>query len=138
MTVPMFARAMAAGSGGSGMVGPPAMVSIPEAVATLICMFSCRISEKPPALKWLSIVERRIGLSVPVRGSIALQDSVMVTVFVLIVNRSIPWTVALNEAVVSLLSTWNVAVVELPKRLKVGTWVIGSVIRTSSSTRVPC
>ena len=134
----MFARAMAAGSGGSGMVGPPAMVSIPEAVATLICMFSCRISEKPPALKWLSIVERRIGLSVPVRGSIALQDSVIVTVFVLIVNRSIPWTVALNEAVVSLLSTWNVAVVELPKRLIVGRWVLGSVIRTSTSTRVPC
>src|SRR5690349_7100634 len=70
--VPISALAIAEGAGGSGTVGPPTTVSVPEAIATLIWLETWRKNEKP--LNWtrLSIVARTIGLSMPVSGSIAV------------------------------------------------------------------
>ena len=45
---------------------------------------------------------------------------------------------ALIEAVVSLGSTWKLAVVELPAKLRTGIWVTWSVMRTSNVTKIPC
>ena len=77
-------------------------------------------------------------MSIPVRGSVAVHDTVIVTVFGLNETRSIPCTVALIEAVVSLGSTWKLAVVELPAKLRTGIWVTWSVMRTSNVTKIPC
>jgi len=135
--VPISALAMADGAGGSGTVGPPTTVSVPEAVASLIWLETWRKSEKP--LNWtrLSIVVRIIGLSVLVSGSVAVHETVIVTVFWLNETRSIPCTVALRDAVVSRGSTWKLALVELPAKMRVGIWVVGSVMRTSNVTKTP-
>ncbi len=84
------------------------------------------------------MVVRTIGLSIPVSGSVAVHETVIVTVFGLNETRSIPCTVALREAVVSLGSTWKLAVVELPTKLRMGIWVTGSLMRTSNVTKTPC
>ena len=136
--VPTSALAMADGAGGSGTVGPPTTVSVPEAIASLIWLETWRKSEKP--LNWtrLSMVVRTIGLSIPVSGSVAVHETAIVTVFGLNETRSIPCTVALRDAVVSLGSTWKLAVVELPTKLRMGIWVTGSLMRTSNVTKTPC
>ena len=136
--VPISALAIAEGAGGSGTVGPPTTVSVPEAIASLIWLETWRENEKP--LNWtrLSMVVRTIGLSIPVSGSVAVHETVIVTVFGLNETRSIPCTVALREAVVSLGSTWKLAVVELPTKLRMGIWVTGSLMRTSNVTKTPC
>jgi len=136
--VPISALAIAEGAGGSETVGPPTTVSIPEAIASLIWLETWRKNEKP--LNWtrLSMVVRTIGLSIPVSGSVAVHETAIVTVFGLNETRSIPCTVALREAVVSLGSTWKLAVVELPTKLRMGIWVAGSLMRTSNVTKTPC
>src|SRR6266851_4782483 len=128
---------MAAGAGGSGIVAPPITVNVPEAVASLIWLEMWRRSEKPS--KWIrfSIVVRVIGLSIPVIGSVAVQETLMVIVFGLNETRSIPCTVASRDAVVSLESTWKSATVELPMKIRVGIWVSGSVMSTINVTRIP-
>ena len=112
-------------------------VIVPEAVASLIWLDMWRRSEKPSNWTRFSIVVRVIGLSTPVIGSVAVQETLMVIVFGLNETRSIPCTVASRDAVVSLESTWKSATVELPMKLKVGSWVWGSVMRTSNVTRTP-
>jgi len=136
--VPTSALAIAEGAGGSETVGPPTTDSVPEAIASLIWLETWRKSEKP--LNWtrLSMVVRTIGLSIPVSGSVAVHETVIVTVFGLNETRSIPCTVALREAVVSLGSTWKLAAVELPTKLRMGIWVTGSLMRTSNVTKTPC
>ncbi len=79
-----------------------------------------------------------MGLSVPVKGSAAVHVTVTVRVFGLRDTRSRPSTVALSDAPVSLLSTWKLAVVELPMKLSVGSWVSGSVIITTTVSNTPC
>ena len=81
---------MAAGAGGSGIVAPPIRVIVPEAVASLIWLDMCMRNEKP--LNWtrFSIVVRVIGLSIPVSGSVAVQETLMVIVFGVNETRSIP------------------------------------------------
>ena len=111
---------MAAGAGGSGIVAPPITVIVPEAVASLIWLDMWRRSEKPSNCIRFSIVVRVIGLSIPVSGSVAIQETLIVTVLGLNETRSIPCTVASRDAVVSLESTWKVATVELPMKLRVG------------------
>src|SRR5438445_9089048 len=122
---------MAAGAGGSGIVAPPIRVIVPEAVASLIWLVMCMRNEKPSNWTRFSIMVRVMGLSVPVSGSVAVHETVIVTVFGLNETRSIPCTVASIDAVVSLESTWKFAVVELPTNIRVGLWVMGSVIKTS-------
>jgi len=136
--VPISALAIAEGAGGSETDGPPTTVSVPKAIASLIWLETWRKNEKP--LNWtrLSIVVRTIGLSIPVSGSVAVHETVIVTVFGLNETRSIPCTVALREAMVSLGSTWKLAVVELPTKLRMGIWVAGSLMRTSNVTKTPC
>ena len=128
---------MAAGVGVSGIVAPPIRVIVPEAVASLIWLDMWRRNEKPSNRTRFSMVVRVIGLSVPVSGSVAVQVTLMMTVFGVKETRSIPCTVASKDAVVSLELTWKSAVVELPMKLRVGIWVSGSVIRTSNVTRIP-
>ncbi len=118
--VPTFTRAMAAGVGGSGIVGPPITVIMPEAVASLIWLDMCMRNEKPSNWTRFSKVVRVIGLSIPVSGSVAVQETLMVTVFGVKETRSIPCTVASRDAVVNLESTWKSAAVELPMKLRVG------------------
>ena len=137
VTVPTSARAMAAGVGVSGIVAPPIRVIVPEAVASLIWLDMWRRNEKPSNWTRFSMVVRVIGLSVPVSGSVAVQVTLMMTVFGVKETRSIPCTVASKDAVVSLELTWKSAVVELPMKLRVGIWVSGSVMRTSNVTRIP-
>lgn len=81
---------------------------------------------------------RVIGLSIPVSGSIAVQETVIVTVFGLNETRSNPCTVVLRDADVSLASTWKFAIVEFPTKFRIGMPVTGSVMRTSSMTKIPC
>ena len=138
MMVPTSALAMAAGAGGSGIVGPPMTVSIPDAVASLIWLEMWRRSEKPPNWTRFSMGVRITGLSIPVSGSVAVQETVTVTVFGLNDAKSIPCTVALRDAVVNLESTWKLAMVELPTKLSIGIWVTGSVMRTSNMMKTPC
>ncbi len=128
---------MAAGVGVSGIVAPPIRVIVPEAVASLIWLDMWRRNEKPSNRTRFSMVVRVIGLSVPVSGSVAVQVTLMMTVFGVKETRSIPCTVASKDAVVSLELTWKSAVVELPMKLRVGIWVSGSVMRTSNVTRIP-
>ena len=137
VTVPTSARAMAAGVGVSGIVAPPIRVIVPEAVASLIWLDMWRRNEKPSNRTRFSMVVRVIGLSVPVSGSVAVQVTLMMTVFGVKETRSIPCTVASKDAVVSLELTWKSAVVELPMKLRVGIWVSGSVMRTTNVTRIP-
>src|SRR2546425_11141432 len=111
---------MAAGAGGSGIVAPPITVIVPEAVASLIWLDMWRRREKPSNCIRFSIVVRVIGLSIPVSGSVAVQGTLIVTVLGLNEARAIPCTVASRDAVVSLESTWKVATVELPMKLRVG------------------
>src|SRR2546422_6132982 len=135
--VPISALARLDGAGGRGPGGPPTSVSVPGAVASLIWLETWRKSEKP--LNWtrLSIVVRIIGLSVLVSGSVAVHETVIVTVFWLNETRSIPCTVALRDTVVSRGSTWKLALVRLPAKMRVGIWVVGSVMRTSNVTKTP-
>ena len=135
--VPTSTRAMAAGVGGSGIVEPPITVIMPEAVASLIWLDMCMRNEKPSNWTRFSMVVRVIGLSIPVSGSVAVQETLMVTVFGVKETRSIPCTVASRDAVVNLESTWKSAAVELPMKLRVGIWVSGSVMRTINVTRIP-
>ena len=128
---------MAAGVGGSGIVAPPVTVIVPEAVASRIWLDMCMRNEKPSNWTRFSMVVRVIGLSVPVSGSVAVQETVMVTVLGLNETRSIPCTVASRDAVVSLESTWKSTVVELPMKIRVGRWETGSVMRTINVTRIP-
>ena len=72
------------------------------------------------------------------RGSIAVQETLIVTVFGLNETRSNPWRVALRDADVSLASTWKLAIVEFPTKFRVGMLVTGSVMRTSNMTKIPC
>jgi hypothetical protein len=137
VTVPTSARAMAAGAGGSGIVAPPIRLIVPEAVASLIWLDMWRRNEKPSNWTRFSMVVRVIGLSIPVSGSVAVQETLMVIVFGLNETRSIPWTVASRDAVVSLESTRKSAIVELPMKLRLGIWVSGSVMRTTNVTRIP-
>ena len=128
---------MAAGAGESGIVSPPITIIVPEAVASLIWLDMWRKSEKPSNWTRFSIVVRVIGLSIPVSGSVAVQETFIVIVLGLNETRSIPCTVASSDAVVSLESTLKSATVELPMKLRVGRWDTGSVMRTINITRIP-
>jgi len=128
---------MAAGAGGSGIVAPPIRLIVPEAVASLIWLDMWRRNEKPSNWTRFSILVRVIGLSIPVSGSVAVQETLMVIDFGVKETRSIPCTIASKDAVVSLELTWKSAVVELPMKLRVGIWVSGSVMRTTNVTRIP-
>ncbi len=103
--VPKSTFAMAAGEGGSGMVGPFCTVMVPEAIASLIWLDVCMTNEKPPVRKWLSSLVRIMGFSFPVKGSCAVHVTVTVSVLGPNDTRSKPFTVALSDAAVSLLST---------------------------------
>src|SRR2546425_6517428 len=116
---------MAAGAGESGIVSPPITIIVPEAVASLIWLDMWRKSEKPPNWTRFSIVVRVIGLSIPVTGSIAVQETLIMTVFGLNETRSNPCTVALRDADVSLASTWKFAIVEFPTKFRVACGLLG-------------
>src|SRR5260370_24846291 len=102
------------------MGAPRAYVIVEAGIGRLVRVETWGESEK--LLNWtrLFMGVRTIGLSIPVSGSVAVHETVIVTVFGLNETRSIPCTVALREAVVSLGSTWKLAVVEFPTKLRMG------------------
>jgi len=102
--VPSSALAIAAGAGGSGIVGPPVTVNVPDAIANLICWIGAWLVKSLRTVRgcrW-SFDYRAECSSECIRR--CPRDG-QVIVLGLNETRSIPCTVACRDAVVSLGST---------------------------------